>query len=197
MFPRSSHRLKRQVAWIERSLKRATRAYGQTVLWYEFDPTSVEDEDSSDAGAGFDDDLYDEGGRQFGGGSSRKWQAPKRVPVYQAMLDEGAEQDIGDGQYTVDRLNIITGYTFLVKSGISNPTDRGAHIRDRIEYDGRLFRIDQFEPRGRVADTITSVRVSAVEVKDDERTSDASPWYAIRNQTASPSTVVADVDVNG
>lgn len=194
-FPGSSHRLKRQIAWMEKSIKRATRAYGQSVLWYEFDPTSVEDTDSNDAGTGFDDDLYDEGGTQFGRGQSRKWRAPKRVPVYQAMLDEGGEQYDGDGTYTVDRLTLIIGYTMLVQHGISNPRDRGAHTRDRIEYDNRLFKIDHFEPRGRIADTITSVVISAVEVKDDERVTDAAPWYAIRNQTATPSTVSADVDV--
>jgi hypothetical protein len=178
MFVGSSRRLRRQQAWIDRSLKRATRAFGQSVLWYEFDPTSVEDVDSADQGVGFDDDVYDEGGTQFGGGQSRKWQKPKRVQVFQAMLEEGMEQDTGDGTYTVDGLTLIASYALLVQQGISNPTDRGAHIRDRIEFDGRLFKVSHFEPRGRISDYIETVTVTAVEVKDDERVTDAVPWHA-------------------
>jgi hypothetical protein len=190
-------RLKRQIRHMDRQMKRATRGWGQTVLWYEWDPASVEDEDGGDPGIAFDDDLYDEGGSQSARvgpavGSGRRWKAPRTVPVYQAVLNEGEQEFLPEGNYTVDRLTLYVQYSELAKR-ISNPTDRGAHVNDRIGYDGRIFSVDAFNPRGRIADAVMTVTVHCTEIKDDEMRLDGEDWYS---SSTSPSTMDNRVFVN-
>lgn len=177
----TSKRLKRQIEHMDRTMTGAALGWGQTVLWYEFNPASIEDADSGDPDVAFDDDLYDEGGSQLnrvGGaiGSGRRWHSPKRVKVYQAMLNEGAQEFNPEGNYTVDTLTLIVQYSELRKK-ISNPTDRGAHVNDRIGYDGRIFSVDSFNPRGRIADAIMTVTVQCLEVKEDEMALDPEEWW--------------------
>lgn len=173
-------RLRREIEDINRHMKREAERWGQTVLWYEFDPASVQDE-----GPGTDDlDLYDEGGYQVRPGTdeqgslSRRWKAPKTVQVTMARLDEGEAQYSDEGTYTVDHLTIVVNAHMLRSFGISQPDDVGAHVRDRIEFDGRLFSVDSFVPQGRIADTFLTVTVGATEVKADERMTDAVAWHA-------------------
>lgn len=181
----------REVGRIDRAMRRASQAWGQTVVWYEFDPTSVADPPPTPmagtvmAGTGsgpetpapFDDDLYDEGGIQLGGGTTRRWGKGKTIPVYQAILTEGERQYGDTGTYAVDTLLLIVNYKVLVRHGITDPTDRGMHYNDRIEYDGRLFSVTHFYPQGRIADSIITVTVSATEVKEDERRNDPDDWH--------------------
>lgn len=175
-----SHRLRRDIRLINKHMRREAYRWGQTVTWYEFDPTSVEDVDSDDPGTGFDDDLYDEGGVQArpgttATGTSRKWQRPKTVQVYMARIDEGMEDYSEEGTYVVDRLTITTNTQLLRSFDIDPSAD---HMNDRIEFDGRLFNIQSFERHGWIADTNTTVTVMAPEVMDDERQTDDASWHA-------------------
>lgn len=153
-------------------MERESQRWGQQVTWYEFLEESVSDET--------DDDLYDEGGYQGRPGTTdvgtigRKWKAPKQVQVYMARLDEGAEQYDETGQYTVDRLTIVVARQSLKNYGI-DPTIE--HTNDRIEFDGRLFNVNHFDKRGRLADTYLTVTITCAEVKDDERHTDAAEWH--------------------
>jgi len=175
-------RLRRNAIRINQGLERFGRQVGQDVLWYEWNAASVEDEDSSDPGPQFDDDLYDEGGSQPGRpdapvGRNAEWWAPVTVRVLQAVLNEGEQEFQDIGNYTVDRLSIVVAYEALVKAGISNPTDRGGHMNDRIGYDGRLFSVDAFNPRGRIANVPGfTVSVMATEIKDDELAVGDADW---------------------
>jgi hypothetical protein len=177
-------RLRRVIGRAQRSIRRTSQRQGQRVLWYEFIPSSVEDVDSNDQGTAVDDDLYDEGWSQVRpgstqGGSAAQWGYPKPVQVFQAMLTEGAQTfDPEGGSYMVDNLTLIVGYQAFLRAGVSNPADRGAHINDRVEYDGRLFAVDAFNPRGRVADTSLTVTVRCLEIKDDELPN--SVWHLSR-----------------
>lgn len=171
-------RLRRSIQHIQKSILRASTRQGQTVLWYEFDPTSVENEDSDDYGAGFDNDLYDEGGVQTGGGTSRRWKAAKTIQVFQAILNEGAEQFTDVGTYEVDDLTLIVSADELRAKGIAQPKNRGDHTDDRVVYDNRIFSVDRFNPRGRIADAVLTVTVGCKEVKSDEQVLDDVTWHA-------------------
>lgn len=178
----SDFRLRRNARRINDGLRRQTRLVGQDVLWYVWIAESVEDEDSDDPGSVFDSDLYDEGGSQsiggnIGTGQSAQWYAPITVRVYQAILNEGSQEFQPEGQYTVDRLTLIVSYESLKRAGIPNPTDRGAHTNDRIDYDGRLFSVDSFNPRGRISNNVFTVTVQCLEIKDDELQVGDQTWW--------------------
>lgn len=163
-------RLRRALRYIDRTIGRESLRRGQQVLWYEFDATSVSDAE--------DIDLYDEGGSQLGEGASRKWGSAVPIQTYQAILDEGAQQFLPEGAYTVDTLRLIISYAEMNAAGISNPLDRGAHIHDRVEYDGRLWSVDSYNPRGRTADRSLTVTVICTQVMEDEQVLDDATWHA-------------------
>jgi hypothetical protein len=99
--------------------------------------------------------------------------------VFNAMLMEGVEQYGPDGTYMVDRLSFSVNYNALRRTGVTVTTDPGAHNTDRIEYDGRIFRVLHFDLQGRVGSLgPTMVTVTATEVKDDERVNDNEDWHA-------------------
>jgi hypothetical protein len=152
-------------------MERESQRWGQQVLWYEFNVASVND--------ATDEDLYDEGGPQLrpgtdDAGTSRRWKDPKTVQVYMARLDEGAEDYDETGQYDVDRLTLVVNRQSLKNYGIDPTAD---HLNDRIAFDGRLFNVNHFDKRGRLADTYLTITVTCVEVKEDERYTDDATWY--------------------
>jgi hypothetical protein len=176
------YRLRQNAARINKGIRNFSRLVGQDVKWYEFIPQSVEDVDSTDSGTGFDDDLYDEGGEQVVNGhhgASARWKAPKIIRVVQAIINEGSQQFRETGSYSVDTLTLIVQYEELVRKGLANPANRGAHTNDRIGFDGRIFSVDMFNPRGRIA-TVPgfTVSIQALEVKEDELL-DGPNWFEL------------------
>lgn len=174
-----SHRMRRDIRAANKHMRREARRWGQQVLWYEFNPASVEDVDSGDLGTGYDADLYDEGGAQVRPGTTdtgtgRRWKSPKPVQVQLARLDEGAEQYDDRGTYEVDRLTVIVSRQALVFAGIDPDVDRED---DRVVFDGRVFAVTHFDKRGRIADTYFTVTVTCTQVKEDEMQTDDMPWF--------------------
>lgn len=173
-------RLRRDIRLANKHMRREAYRWGQQVLWYEFDPTSVEDVDSADAGAGYDADLYDEGGTQArpgttDTGTSRRWRRAKPVQVQLARLDEGAEVFTDEGSYDVDRLTVIVSRQALVNGGVDPDEDRH---NDRVVFDGRTFAVTHFDKRGRIADTYLTVTVTCTQVMADEMQVDDAAWHA-------------------
>lgn len=139
-------------------MRQTARAYGQTVLWFELDEAHENPHDP-----------YDEGGRF--------WKSPRTINVYQASIDEGEQQFLRTGAYRVATLHLIIEGDELRRRGISQPIERGAHDQDRIIYDGRLFSVDDLEPRGRIGNTLMTVSVQCTEVMEDEQQMDDLTWY--------------------
>lgn len=174
------HRMRRDIRLINKHMRREAYRWGQQVLWYEFNPASVEDVDSDDTGFEYDADLYDEGGAQVrpgtdDTGTGRKWFAAKPVQVQMARMDEGAEQFTQQGSYDVDRLTIVVSRKALLDSGIDPDEDRH---NDRVVFDGRTFAVTHFDKRGRISDTFLTVTVTCTQVMDDEQQTEDVPWYA-------------------
>jgi hypothetical protein len=174
-----SVRLRRDIRAANRHMRQESYRWGQQVDWYEFNPASVEDVDSDDPGTGIDDDLYDEGGLQertgtTATGTSRKWHAPQPVQAYMARLDEGAEVYDETGTYDVDRLTVVVTRELLAASGIDPDEDR---LNDRVGFDGRIFAVNHFDKRGRMADTYLTITVTGTQVMDDEMQTDDLPWH--------------------
>jgi hypothetical protein len=177
---RLSGRMRRDIRLINKAMRNESYRWGQQVIWYPFNPASVEDEDSDDPGTGYDADLYDEGGLQQRAwsndtGTSRRWGEARPVQVQMARMDEGMEQFSDQGSYDVDRLTIIVSRQALADSGIDPDEDRH---NDRVVFDGRTFAVNHFDKRGRISDTYLTATVTCAQVMDDEMQTDDVPWYA-------------------
>lgn len=157
---------------MNKNMRRESYRWGQTVRWYPFDPSSVDD--------ATDQDLYDEGGTQsrpgtVNTGTSRHWFSPKTVQTIMTRVDEGSEDYREEGSYSVDRLYGIISAQLLRDFGID--PDDGDHLDDRIEFNGRLFSVDSFEKHGWVSDIYTQVTVRGTQVMPSEQHTDDASWY--------------------
>jgi hypothetical protein len=91
------------------------------------------------------------------------------VPVLHATHDEGGNQDTATGFYTVDSLYVTASFSQLSRTGLTEAdihTDN--YLRDRIFYDGRLFRVTTMHVTGQISDVDFIVSIEATEIKRDE-----------------------------
>lgn len=116
--------------------------------------------------------VYDESvsvGRQFAG--------PIEVPVLDVIHAMGAVENIDEGFYTVDSLRVSCGFRQLGRTGLTDSDLRNSgYLRDRIAYDGRLFRVKEMRVLGQIQRADVTVEINAVQLKTDELVND--PQFA-------------------
>ena len=108
-------------------------------------------------------------------GPQRAWFAPITVPLLIGEY-ERAPQNLtsDDGLYQVDKLHCIISYDQFFHSTMPDPDPTGAdHVNDRVAYDGSLFSVDSFLPRGRIASHFLTISVDATEVAQEELDEDS------------------------
>ncbi|MEW1675555.1 hypothetical protein ACJ6WD_10890 [Streptomyces sp. VTCC 41912] len=148
-----------EVERIDRGLRAWQRHVGDVISYWRFSHARSVSHDIYDEG--------DEGGLAYDG--------PWPVPVLHATHVEAGDQEDDRGFYTVDSLEITAGFAQIQKVGLTQAdihTD--FYLRDRIAYDGRLFRIAQMSILGQIRRQDVLVSITAVEVKADELTADAN-----------------------
>jgi hypothetical protein len=127
--------------------------------------------------------VYDEaieGGRVFHG--------PIEVPVLSAVHVETADSLDEGGFYTTDNVRVMAGFRQLARTGLTRADlHTGAYQRDRIAYDGLLFRVLEMRILGQIQRHDVTVEINAVQLKADEIPNDpAFAAYAV-NPMALPS----------
>ncbi|MET9119946.1 hypothetical protein [Streptomyces sp. NPDC004528] len=145
-------------ARIDRGLRAWQRHAGDVISWWRFSHSRSVSNDVYDEG--------DEGGLAYDG--------PWTVPVLHATHAEMGDEAGDRGLYTVDTLDISAVFAQIQKVGLTQAdihNDR--YLRDRIAYDGRLFRIERMSILGQIRRQDVIVSISAVEVKPDEITADS------------------------
>ncbi|MGD6750343.1 hypothetical protein [Streptomyces sp. BH105] len=143
---------------IDQGLRAWQRHAGDVIAWFRFSHSRSVANDIYDES--------DEGGLAFDG--------PWPVHVLHATHIEMGDEEGDRGFYTVDTLEVSAVFDQVQKVGLTQAdihNDR--YLRDRIAYDGRLFRITQMSVLGQIRRQDVLVSITAVEVKADELTSDS------------------------
>jgi hypothetical protein len=124
---------------------------GEVVFWHEF--LSMQSAYN---------DTYDEGGRRYSSGLL--------VPVLWVIVNEDRHRPTPEGRKPTEKLTCAVSARALQDSGISDPEDYTRRLNDLVRYDDRLWRVTDFNIRGRVPDSII-VGVTATQIFPDEEMS--------------------------
>lgn len=114
------------------------------------------------------DDLYDEGS-----GAGRVFAGPIPVPVMHATHEEGPAEQRREGFYYNDNLHVTAGYVMLRRIGLTDmDINTQSYLKDRIVYDGRVFRVLKIEVLGQIQRRDVIVSLDATQMRADEFTGD-------------------------
>lgn len=142
---------------IEGALRGRQDLAGDQVLYYRF---SAEESQT--------DDLYDEGT-----GVGRVFNGPIPAPVMHVTHEEGPAEQRAEGFYYSDRIHITAGYTMLRRTGLTDmDINTGSYLRDRLVYDGKVFRVLDIQILGQIQRRDIIVSIDATQMKPDEFTGD-------------------------
>jgi hypothetical protein len=124
---------------------------GQWVQWYRFNKNATTSHP-----------VYDTG-------PERAWYPAITLPVYMAEYVRADQNFDDDGLHRVDRAHLIFSYFAFFQTTMQDPDPTGQdHVNDRVLFDGSLFSVDAFNPRGRVADQFLTVSVDLRQVAQSE-----------------------------
>lgn len=136
-------------------------AYGDQVTYWRFDY------ERSKRHSVYDEAI--EEGRQFIG--------PHEVPVLDVIHTFGGD-DLHEGGFTTnDSLRVTCSFRQISRVGLTNTDLRtSAYLRDRVAYDGKLFRVMSMKIQGQIQRSDVVVDISATQLKPDEIVND--PMFA-------------------
>lgn len=143
------------------------RPAGGSVPWWRWNP-----------GATVVDPIYDEGSNVSGG---REWFSPIPVKFIAVHLGQGATLTTDTGFYNADTIRLIINMADMIRSfpGLEDENDDPTTddlMRDRVEFNGKVFRPVQLAEKGRVLDRYAIMTVDLVEVHSEEMVND--PQFA-------------------
>jgi hypothetical protein len=153
---------------IHDALEGHQRQVGDVVDYYRFNAETSEM-----------NDIYDEGD-----GVGKTYDGPYRIPVIHVTREEGLNQDTDIGFYYNDDIHMTASYQQLVNSGLTRmDIEHHTYLKDRIVYDGRVFRVTRIEVLGQIQRRDLVVGIDLTQVKPDELVNDEQfADFASRNQ---------------
>jgi hypothetical protein len=169
----STHRLsaRREIQSIQRGLRSFQNEVGTTVLWYEFDPAASSGGDTYQEGGiptPFDPQLQPTG-------AGLVFRDPVVIPVVWLRFLPPSQVQTDLGEYTVNQTSLRVASEAMRSSGLRAPFDPAAHFNDRYLYNGFLYRVESYAPRGWVHNAYNMVDVTGRQVKEEELESDTFP----------------------
>jgi hypothetical protein len=129
-------------------------------------------------------DIYDEG---FGVGLV--FHPSVDLPVLHATHTEGGQgQGENDsGFYYGDTIYVTTSYDIFTRTGMTQAdVHHERYLKDRILYDGLIFRVQSINITGQINEQDTMVSIEGTQVKPDEMAND--PQFAEYAEQPSPNT---------
>lgn len=128
-------------------------AFGDQVLYFRYDYAR------STRHAVYDEAV--EGGRVFSG--------PVELPVLDVVHAMGDVEQHEGGFYTSDSVEVMASFRQMSRTGLTHADLRtGRYLRDRLAYDGKLFRVREMRILGQLQRTDVSVVIEARQLKHDE-----------------------------
>lgn len=148
-----------------RSLYRGLREFayqgGMPVNWYRYNASSSTS-----------DPVYDTG-------PERVWYAPITVSTIMARYIRAPRDYNDDGLFRVDRAQLVLSYFDFFSSTMPDPDVTGQdHLNDRVVFDGKLFRLEQFLPQHRVADQFLTIAIEMTEIAASELQEDTTSMFS-------------------
>jgi hypothetical protein len=116
------------------------------------------------------DDIFDEG---YGVGLV--FRPSVNLPVLHATHTEGGQSNGEDnsGFYFSDTIYVTTSYDLFTRSGMTQAdVHHERYIKDRIVYDGLVFRVESINILGQVSKRDTIVSMEGAQIKPDELAND-------------------------
>jgi hypothetical protein len=102
-------------------------------------------------------------------GPQRAWFPPVTVPVVIAEDVRQGQNFDDDGLYLLDYLHLVISYSAFAHSMIPDPDPQSQnHLNDRVGFDGKLFSVNTFIPRGRVANAYLTISCDCREVASED-----------------------------
>lgn len=124
--------------------------WGTKVRWYRFDTETT-----------VVDDVYDQG-------APRAYSSPFEVPVLWAVRTEGRSVPNNEGLQSYDALELAVRKSVLrddFRWPLHTRADAESFLRDRIEYEGRVFAINVFDIQGQLQDSDVIIGVGGREIQ--------------------------------
>ena len=102
-------------------------------------------------------------------GTGLAFHPPVDVPVLHATHNEGPNQDTETGFYFVDDLYATMSFSQFTRTGLTEADIKHQdYLRDRVLYDGKLFRVTQIHVTGQISQTDFVLSLEGSQVKPDE-----------------------------
>lgn len=131
--------------------------FGDFIDWYRF----LQD-------ASHMHDIYDEGQ-----GVGRVYGPPINMPVIHATHSEGVNEDLPEGFYFNDTLNVSASFSQLTRAGLTMlDLQTQNFLKDRFVYDDKVFRVTAISVLGQIRQRDIVVGIDASQVKPDELVND-------------------------
>lgn len=144
-------RLLREIHAANKIMKRYQFQAGQWAQWYRFD---LADTTSNP--------IYDTG-------PQRVWYPAITLPVILGEYSRAPQNFDDSGLYLLDRLHLIFSYDAFFHTTMVDPDPTGQdHLNDRVGFDGHLFSVNSFIPRGRTASHFLTVSCDLQEVAQED-----------------------------
>lgn len=135
--------------WYQRNL-------GEAIVWHEYDSAN-----SAYHG------TYDEGGRHYTAGYY--------VPSLWVIISEDRATRTNEGRKPTEKISLAISARSMDMSGVSDPEDYTRHLNDVVRYDERLWKLTEYNIRGRIP-TEVIIGISGTQIyRDEEMTFDALP----------------------
>lgn len=138
-----------------------TNVVGNLCQWWVFDQTATVKDPIYDVG--------DTGDPSIGG---RRWKSPVTIPVYSAFWNHGTVMQSDRGYYNTDVLRL----SFNRKDAIDKIPDLFSspdlHAKDRIVYEGQVYRPTNLQPRGLLVRDYLIASISLHQIMPDEMVND-------------------------
>ena len=114
------------------------------------------------------DDLFDEGTE-----GGKVFHPSVTIPCLHVTHGEGPNQLGTEGFYFNDSLYVTTSFDMFARSGLIEADVRhDRYLKDRILYDGRLFRVTSIQLLGQVKRRDLIVSIEGAHIKPDELVDD-------------------------
>jgi len=139
--------------------KDLTNPVGTTALWYVWDDASTHV-----------DPIYDVGAAD---GTGRIWKTPVVVPIIRSVIKHGTVEHSHEGFYNADSIHFTIDKDELTKALPSLLTNPDPLNRDRIVWQGQVYRPLLSQLRGIVLERFTVVSLDCRQIMPEEMVNDS------------------------
>lgn len=113
-------------------------------------------------------DIYDEGFQE-----GRVFKPPFPLPVIHVTHQEGPNDDDTRGFYFNDEISISASFEQITQVGLTRmDLEHQTYLRDRVVYDGRVFRLTSISVLGQIQGRDLIVSMNGTQLKPSELVND-------------------------